>query len=163
MMSVENLERLDAMIEASNRGETLKEISERWGISRQRVSQLLRRAGVDVRANARARRDARRAPRDAEIVELYEAGGLHAEIAQKVGCSKATVTKALSDAGIDGRRNWDSRRRRAADERWEQWAAFYEAGHTQQETAEHFGVHVVTIAARLTEMGVEPHWGGRRR
>lgn len=62
-MSVDLVDRLDAMLDAYRDGATLTEIGARHGVSRQRVHQLLCRDAPDVYATVRAqRRDARLGP-----------------------------------------------------------------------------------------------------
>jgi transposase len=69
------------------------------------------------------------------VIALYEAGFRPAEIARRLGVSKATVSYHLRREGIKP----DQRFARRFD--WEAIQKYYDEGHSMRECAKHFGFH----------------------
>ncbi|AWO85107.1 hypothetical protein DLJ61_17755 [Gordonia terrae] len=75
-------------------GKTVYEVAAEVGISRQRVSSVLKRAGVQMR---------RRSPTAKQIVEmrrLYEQGLSLAQVGERTGFDHGTVWRYLKEAGV---------------------------------------------------------------
>lgn len=84
---------------------TLREIGERFNLSRERVRQIAKRAGVTLRVARRPRVPAERLrERNAEIIRLYAEGLKRKEIAGRVGASQTVVDYAVRTAGVNRRR-----------------------------------------------------------
>jgi len=88
-------------------GGSLRDIADRFGISRQHAMKILNReayadvkvpAGlIDVAANHVPLKKAQAERRDREIVRLFNAGFFQYEIAKKMACGTATVCRALKE------------------------------------------------------------------
>jgi AraC-like DNA-binding protein len=88
------------LVEAEKRyraGETLRTLASDLGISRERLSRLLRERGVQFRLNS---------PTDGDIAEMirsYQAGESLERIAEQLGFDAHTVRKHLLDGGFKTR------------------------------------------------------------
>lgn len=99
-------DRLADMRAARDSGRTLESIGDEYGISKQRVGQIIGATGR-VRDAARAARDAARADRRAarkarneQILLLVSNGLSDGEIARQLSCLRATVQQVRSRQGI---------------------------------------------------------------
>ena len=140
-------------------GWTLGQIAEAHGVTRQRISQVLRRDGLDPQAARNKRGRGRRAERVERVARLSRQGLLTREIAARLGISDRTVLQAMRLAGEDATRAWFRIRRERDEAKWRRWLAYYQRGRTLQETADHFGVSITIVNVRLLELGYEPHHG----
>ena len=90
-----------AIVSARAGGDTLGEIADRFGLSRERVRQVLAAAGtVDRQASRRARAErecAAAAERRGEVLVAWRAGEQPEAIAQRLRLSRGSVTAVLKD------------------------------------------------------------------
>jgi DNA invertase Pin-like site-specific DNA recombinase len=91
-------------------GESLNAIAAATGLYPTAVYYRLRRAGVELRSVAEARRNARLDLPVAEIVERYRAGETLVEIARSLGVSHHVIRCRLAEAGVERRRPGTYRR-----------------------------------------------------
>jgi transposase len=84
----------------TERGLSLRQIGELYGVSARAVRGWLIAAGIDRRRPGAAPVDCT----DRECVELYQAGWSAPDIAYRLGCSSATVYRCLDAAGVPRRR-----------------------------------------------------------
>ena len=85
---------LDVLIDAYQSGATVYELAERFGISRQTVSEHLHRQGVRLRLQGLS-------PSQIEVaVEMYGQGLSLAKIAAQLGVHAGTVHKRLRERGV---------------------------------------------------------------
>ena len=90
--------RVSAMVEMRREGRTLQEIAERFGLTRERVRQIVVAQGVGTDEVRTARRERERADVEREharIIELYREGRPSEEIARMVGLRAVDVRDAL--------------------------------------------------------------------
>lgn len=77
-------------------GESLREVAERFGISKTRVSVVIRDAGILGRSSSPV-------TPDSEFVRLHGEGMSLGQIAKQLGCSRSLVLRKLRRNGIDTR------------------------------------------------------------
>jgi DNA-binding CsgD family transcriptional regulator len=146
-------------------GESCAAIGEATGLSRTTVHGRLRRAGVELRRGAEARRHERLDLPVAGILERYRAGESAEAIGRSLGIAGQTVRRRLAEAGIERRRTRRGRAPRPREPRAvtirvgvkrravEEFLRRPEAGEmTQQEIADVCNVdqsYVSAIAKRL--------------
>jgi transposase len=110
-------ERLRLVIYLYRSGCSATEIGEAIGVTKQRVLQLLRNAGVERRGCGNITRgysgyatSLRFKERSRRIVALYQSGLSTPEIAETLGCVGDTVIRALRRAGVPRRKGIASHR-----------------------------------------------------
>ena len=143
-------------------GLSLREVGACFGVSGERVRQILKRAGVGRRSSRG--RDSRDQPieRSADAVHLYVEGGLTlAEIAARLEVSSLTLARILEKAGVPRRRGSSALTRSQLAQRTEQIVRLsLEEGLTQKEVGARLGVSGATVCRTLVGMGVKV--SGRR-
>ena len=140
-------------------GATLAEIAAAHGVTRQRISQVLRRDGLDPHEARIVRGRGNRATRAERVVALSRQGLTTREIATRLGLCDSTVLKAMRLAGENPTRAWYRIRRERNEAKWREWKRAYDSGLTLRETAARFGVSPTIVNLRLIELGYEPHHG----
>ena len=156
MMHEEKAKRRERMLGMRADGATYREIGEAFGLSRQRVQQIIaQRPGGDDR----------RRFSDAEIaaaVAEYEAGASVAVVARLLRVCTKTARKALLGTGAEMP---SARRSRRASERREQMLAMRASGATYREIGEAFGLGRTAAQKVLREAGAEMRrrWANNRR
>ncbi len=90
----------EAIVEARARGDTLQEIGERFGLSRQRISRILIESGAETaNREARAARTARQLTRRQvsaeEVLSTWRSGIGPASVAARLGISRACVSAVI--------------------------------------------------------------------
>ena len=89
-----NLEEIQDLAAAYEAGESMKELAERFGISRWTVADHLKRSGTPTRHQKMNE------TRVAKCIELYAAGLSLVSVGEELGVDGATVRRALLGAGI---------------------------------------------------------------
>ena len=84
------------------------------------------------------------------VIDLYRQGKHAAEIARRLGVTKATVSYHLRRAGIKP----DQRFARRFD--WAAIQAYYDEGHTMRECASHFGFHTGSWWKAVERGAIQP-------
>ena len=141
-------------------GWTLEEIAKAHGVTRQRISQVLRRDGLEPRAERTERKRATDAERAEVVARLSRQGLTTSEIGVRMGLSHQTVRADLRRAGVDPVRAWQRIKTARRQVEWNKWLAYYQSGKTIRETADHFGVSPTIVNIRLRQQpGYEAHYG----
>ena len=131
---------------------TLEQVAERFGVTRQRVQQVLARLGVQIRPRGDYPRERMlTAEQERDAVGRYEAGERTVDIANAFGVSIHVVYGCLHRAGVPCRNPGAARKEFDVDEA----AAMYESGMSVFDIAPHFGVSAMCIHRRLKEHGVK--------
>lgn len=152
------------IIEAHERGYTLEQIGNQFSITRERVRQILVRAGVTDR-NGFEGRQAATEIRDAKIATDYVGGAKFADLAVMHGLSYSTVKDLMRQHPISReaymarvpRRIKTSKARQLAPT----FAEAYRAGATVKEISAAYGISVTSVYNRLKEHGCEMRRVGR--
>lgn len=134
-----------------NAGDTLEAIAADFGVSRQRVEQLVRKAGLPPRGH----RSIKRAPvwHNLERVRaLADAGRSYGEIAVEIGDTYPNVINACRAEGIKAKRR--KRIEPATIETAYKIAAAYKAGERTASIAKRFGIQQPSIYRFLEIAGV---------
>jgi hypothetical protein len=92
-------------------GESLGVIAAATGLRPAAIHDRLRRAGVELRSVAEARRNARLDLPVAEIIERYRGGESAQAIGRSFGVSGQVIRERLIEAGVERRRRGTHRRR----------------------------------------------------
>jgi len=126
---------LDHVVEAYLRGETPRELGERYGVQAQSILARLRKAGVKTRGVAEAKA-ARLPPLDsAVLVARYQKGESVNAIAQRFGVSRRAIERRLLSEGVELRSQSEAERvkwaRMPALRRAEQVAAAHAAARVK--------------------------------
>ena len=150
-------------------GLTLREVGGRFGLSRERVRQILERAGVPRRKHRRGR--AKPVPTDMwehvpEVIHLYTENGLSLkEIGERFGRSHVAVINLLEAAGVRRRSGgWRSHWPwRDAEQRTQEIARVYvQEGLSLEQVAARFDLNRITVRRILQKAGVPRRPTGRR-
>lgn len=136
----------------SNEGLTLRQLAERYSVTRQAVQQWLVAAGIPRRRPAAPDND----PDVATLIALYAEGWSGPELARRFGCSSTTVYGRLERAGVPRRRD------RRAVGRPELLDAL-DAGLSAPEMAARFDVSVSAVCRALAREGLETSAQAARR
>jgi transposase len=141
------------------RGATLREVGEEFGISGERVGQLFRGAGLRTRSTGETRA-LEREPRAREMYELYGQGMTLGEVGEKFGISASGVRHLFEIEGLplDSRARADASKReqkRVRESRAAQMYELYERGATVAEVGEKFGVSPSRVGQLFQETGRE--------
>ena len=145
-----------AMVRAYADGKLMREIGKDYGISTQRVSQVLKRSGVRGRTPGELRQR--------RMLELYELGMTREQIAEDVGCRPETVATRLGRLGIRVTTDYQRERERAKHERDARIVRMYlEECKSQQEIAEELGIRQPSVCNTLRRAGVRSEDGIWRR
>lgn len=140
---------------------TLREVGGRFGLSRERVRQILERAGVPRRKHSSGR--AKPVPTDmwerkAEVIHLYLENGLSLkQTGERFGRSHVAVINLLKAAGIRRRsRSWRSHWPwRDAEQRTQEIARVYvQEGLSLEQIAARFDLNRLTVRRILQKAGV---------
>ena len=100
----EQIERNEQMAQRRREGASFDMIAKEHGITRQRVSQILRQMGVETDDMKRAARDKQTSAineRNTSIADGFRKGASLEQLAANYGLSPSTVRKIINDAGID--------------------------------------------------------------
>ena len=95
-MSQHQRERNQAIEAAYRAGSTMHDLARQYGISRQRVQQILEVRQVSPRSVG----PRRKLLDEDRMVALYETGGTLRDVAELCGCSSTTVAAVLERRGI---------------------------------------------------------------
>ncbi|URM93982.1 helix-turn-helix domain-containing protein [Actinomadura madurae] len=87
-------EQVHQLIEDYQSGSTVYQLGERFGVSRQTVSRILKRHGVTMRMSGMSQEQID------EAVRLYEAGQSLARIGERLGFDDMTVRSRLIERGV---------------------------------------------------------------
>jgi transposase len=90
---------VDEMYAAYREGASLRQVGERFGVSKPVLSRLFKAAGLQIRPTRPADADRR----IAAMYELYQRGASMREVAQEFGISNARVSKLFEQAGLQAR------------------------------------------------------------
>lgn len=147
-----NIERQEKIVAFHDGGKrSMQEVGNHFGITRERVRQILIRAGVDVRAHDQKAIERERIVREAEA--LFSQGASLRSAAQQLRIAERALADYCRRAGVSlERRNerWDRLRSRGAE-----MAALYAAGGmTQAQIAEKYGVAHTTVARACVMNGI---------
>lgn len=138
-----------------NGGETFQAIADEFGVSRQRIEQIVRKEG----GAKRGPRKIKRAPvwgKIAEVKSLAASGCTLAEIADAVGDTYQNVVGAVNAEGIKVRRAKRQSSARISKEAFEV-AAAYKAGDSTYDIATRFNRKQPEIYRLLRIAGVKPN------
>lgn len=142
-------ERAPDLINEYQAGATMAEIGEKFGITRQRVSQIFKQFGVYVAPSRRGRR-----PADAETTAKYVAEairlGSKSEAAKTFGVSPDTISRALRRAGVKISTGKFTEEKVRAD-----IISRYHSGERLSEIAEVYGTRAQHVNSLLRKWGVE--------
>lgn len=149
-MAYENAQgRSKEMIEAYQAGATMAELGTKFGITRQRVSQIFKKHGIHVEPSRRGRK-----PVDPETTKKYVAEavklGSKVQAAQVFGVSPDTIGRALRRAGISLKVGKFTDEKVKAD-----IIKRYEAGERLREIAERYDTRAQHVNSLLRKWGVE--------
>jgi hypothetical protein len=137
------------VIEIYQGGATMAEIGEKYGITRQRVSQIFKRYGVYVAPSRRGRK-----PVDAETTQKYVAEavrlGSKVKAAERFGVSPDTIGRALRRAGVSLKVGKFTDEKVKAD-----IIRRYESGERLREIAESYDTRAQHVNTLLRKWGVE--------
>ena len=147
-------EREQAIVEARREGQTLKEIGEQFGITRERVRQIIINSGEDTPDFKRGKRPGggykSKFPKKTidKAVRLYEDGESVKDICDEIGVSANTLRIWLRKNGIDERRrpDYDEETQRAAMEMYKT--------HPAKDVAEKFDVNIGTLTVWARKFGI---------
>jgi hypothetical protein len=130
-------------------GMTMAELGAKHGITRQRISQIFKRAGVVVAPSRRGRKPVDAALSQAYVAEAVKLGN-KVQAAQKFGVSPDTIGRALRRAGISLRVGKFTDAKVKAD-----IVSRYESGERLREIAESYGTRAQHVNSLLRKWGVE--------
>ena len=83
-------------------GKTTRELGEMFKVSKNTISRLLKKQGVEItRSKAQARLNTKK------VISMYEDGYTSAQIAKQFGASRQTILQCLKDHGIKIKSRWD--------------------------------------------------------
>ena len=126
---------------------TLKELGQKYGLTRERVRQLLNRCGVTGRYDIVR---PRQFDPDA-LVERYKSSRLNVvQVSREFGCSNTTVENALKRAGVPVDL---SRTERRSIVRPNRAIKMYESGKTCAQIARTLGCSTMTVSTTLRREG----------
>jgi predicted DNA-binding protein YlxM (UPF0122 family) len=142
-------ERTQELLSDYQAGASMSEIGEKFGITRQRVSQIFKKHGIHVPAARRGRRpvdDAMTQKYVAEAVKLGSKTGA----ALSLGVSPDTISRALRRAGVKISRGKFTNEHVKAD-----IIRRYHSGDGLREIAESYGTKAQHVNSLLRKWGVE--------
>jgi hypothetical protein len=138
-------------------GKTLAATGAIFGISRERVRQILAKVGVPSRRTTKLPR----AVGD-RVARLYQRGATIEAAAVAVGVSAFTARNMLVDRGIERRPGVSGVYRGASTRRrHESMARLYRQGHTFKELATAFDTSTTSVQRALNRLGIEKRGRGR--
>lgn len=157
---VKNTDRADAMRAQYLGGATLQQIGNNFGVTRERVRQILRKTGVESLGRRPEHNRQAHKLTDAELnaVDLYKSDVAPSEIAARTGVPVFALNAALHRLNIPrkGAGHW---LRKAKDE---EVAALYIAGVPPKEIAARLGLsHETAVYRYLKRAGVKPRSEGK--
>lgn len=144
----ERRERNRQIAERISAGETLAGLAREFGLTRERVRQIGRNAGISVRAMKRER--------NAEIVERIRAGETTAAVARKFGLSTNHVTHICRQSGTSVHAMSQERERSKHRERDQEIVRRIKTGETQAALAREFGLPPHRVSRICREAGIRP-------
>jgi DNA-directed RNA polymerase specialized sigma24 family protein len=121
-----------------------------FGISDNSVYKILKRHGVKTRELWHHRLSPKE---EDEVISAYESGMSQEEISEVVGVAHGTVSNILKRHGVKTRGKWPHRALSPREE--DEVIAAYEAGMSQAEIGEVFGVDQTTVSKILKRHGVK--------
>jgi hypothetical protein len=133
-------------------GDTLRQLGASYGVSYQPVRASLARSGVTSRSAA----DYGWKPtpeNTAEVERLWREGSGVQKIARTVGTKNSTISRVLSERGIEAR--FGGQNRRFKDTQVEMLAAEYRAGVSLNELAGRYGGSATVVRNALRRHGVQ--------
>lgn len=156
----DNTERFAKICEMYDTGVSLAEVGKHFGITRERVRQILVKAGkydrhqgvmmpdrvaarerTEERLKRREERQALRTARKAKCLELYQQGRTYNDIAAELGVSVTYVVNYVGAAGLFNRYpSTVGRKKRLTDEQKRQIGERYAAGDDYREIAKTFDI-----------------------
>lgn len=137
-------------------GKTLQQIGDKFGVSRERVRQILRKAGVPTEGHRPEHRRSSVAWRkEAEVVALARRGNPLSDIAIAVGDCPMNVRTVLKHYGIKVPRKRRGPKPETVEAAWAV-AADYRAGMKGPEIAEKHGIAQPQIYRLIAMVGVKP-------
>jgi transposase len=140
-------------------GRTLEATGAMFGITRERVRQILASVGVPSR-----RKDRFPAALGDQVARLYQRGETIEAAARAVGVSAFTARKMLVERGIERRPGVSaSYRKPSTRSRHESMARLYRRGKTFRELASAFETSTTTVQRVLNRLGIERRGRGRGR
>ena len=140
-------------------GQTLQSIGDKFGITRERVRQILRKAGVPTEGyRAQHKRTSIAAQQEATIRQMHSKGATVPEMAEAVGDCQMNVRSVLRRAGLKANRAF-RKPAKGTVEKAKLIAADYAAGMKTAEIARRHDTHQPSVYRYLRIAGIEP---GRR-
>ncbi len=130
-------------------GATMAEIGQKFGITRQRVSQIFKRFGVVVPPARRGRRPVDEATTQKYVAEAVKLGS-KSQAALSFGVSPDTIARALRRAGVK-----ISKGKFTDDNVKADIIKRYHAGERLREIAESYGTRAQHVNSLLRKWGVE--------
>lgn len=136
-------------------GATLKEVGEEFGLTGERVGQLLRRAGLKTRSTKETLAIERK-HRAREMHELYLKGATVAQVAEEFGLTDSGVRYLFGVEGFELRSREELvSLRRELDTRPREMYELYERGATMTEVGKTFGVSQSRVSQIFQEAGYD--------
>lgn len=145
----------EQMVGMYTSGKTMEEIGAHYGVSRQRICQILQRNGVSTAGARRGRKPADPAKLAAYAQEAITTGSKK-QAAEKFGVSVDTIGRAMRFAGVSLRSTKFATEDTRAD-----IVKRYLAGERLRVIAESYGTRAQHINSLLRRWGVEPQGWSR--
>ena len=135
-------------------GATLEEVGKRYGITRERVRQLFKKAGLKTRSRQETLElKRRRDPTVAEMYALYEQGATLKEVGPQFGRSAERVGELFEKAGL---------KRRSRERPVQEMHTLYKDGATLDEVGERFGISGSQVCHLFKKAGLKTRGRGER-
>ena len=145
----------DAAIRMYQDGATLREVGVHFGVTTERVRQVIVRRGLTTRGCSAPRKMKTRPLPEAEIAAAYRAGATLQTLIRDYHTHLARIKGVLARAGVPLRPLGAHARGPKVDLPDAEIAARYRAGEDTTHLAVHYGVAGRTIMLRLHAMGVQ--------
>jgi len=142
-------ERALELVNDYHAGASMSEIGEKFGITRQRVSQIFKKHGVHVPPARRGRRPVDEATTQRYVAEAVKLGS-KSKAARAFGVSPDTIARALLRAGVKISRGKFTNEQVKAD-----IIRRYHSGDGLREIAESYGTRAQHVNSLLRKWGVE--------
>ena len=157
--SLKSYGRNQRMIELYQSGLSMREVGLEFGMSGQRVEQILKKAGIETRRYTRSNRlfEARKSKRKVIskelLLELYKDEELSVfEIIKKLGVSYVSFYKSLKYHNIPKRKTQGIHYSALTEEILRR--LYLEEGLTAREIAQKLGFAAITVKKRLSKFGI---------
>jgi AraC-like DNA-binding protein len=169
---------VEDMYETYRSGVSLQEVGERFGLSRSRVGELFKAAGLHVRSYSEAGRisfasggahDRTVEHPVSQMYELYQTGASLREVGERFGVSSALVVKVFRRAGLERRSYAEAGRLRSADAKRtvehpvSQMYELYQTGLSLGAVGERFGLSRSRVSELFMAAGLQSRQSAARK